>query len=316
MSRHIRPNFFIVGAPKCGTTALASYLSTHPDIYLAPKEPHFFGRDLSFRRALPYRDPKAYFSLFEGRHERMTGDASVWYLYSRSACQEIYELNSRAKIIACIRNPIDFLYSEYYQLRYNGDEDAESFEEALGAESRRKDGLGIPDSTAPGPIEALLYMETVCFSEQLARYMARFGRDRVNVIVYDDFRDRTRDVFDSALRFLGVSLECVPDLAPVNANKAIRNERLWRFMKFAPQPMRAVWRASLPAPIRGRILKWVNSYNAVEKRRPPMKPETRAYLQSALRPEVERLSALLDRDLMPWVDTADGRLPEITEQHR
>jgi hypothetical protein len=44
-----KPNFFIVGAPRCGTTALYTFLKQHPDIFMADdKEPHFFGRDLYF----------------------------------------------------------------------------------------------------------------------------------------------------------------------------------------------------------------------------------------------------------------------------
>ena len=42
-----RPNFFIVGAPKCGTTALYEYLRPHPNVFMSPvKEPHFFATDL------------------------------------------------------------------------------------------------------------------------------------------------------------------------------------------------------------------------------------------------------------------------------
>lgn len=42
----IKPNFFIVGAPKCGTTSLAHWLAGHPQVFMSPvKEPHFFNTD-------------------------------------------------------------------------------------------------------------------------------------------------------------------------------------------------------------------------------------------------------------------------------
>jgi hypothetical protein len=41
-----KPDFFIVGAPKSGTTAMYEYLKAHPEIFMCRKEPHFFGSDL------------------------------------------------------------------------------------------------------------------------------------------------------------------------------------------------------------------------------------------------------------------------------
>ena len=40
------PNFFIVGAPKAGTTSLYHYLDQHPQIYMSPiKEPNYFATE-------------------------------------------------------------------------------------------------------------------------------------------------------------------------------------------------------------------------------------------------------------------------------
>lgn len=316
MSHQVKPNFFIVGAPKCGTTALAAYIGAHPEIYIAPKELHFFGRDLVFRRPIQYQDSSAYYSLFENRAEKLSGDASVWYLYSQCAAAEIHEFNKHAKIIAVIRNPIEFLYSEYFQLIRNGDENILDFEAALAAEPERRNGCSLPNTVAPGPVQALFYKDTARFSEQLARYFQWFPKEQIQVVVYDDLRDRPRETYDRLLRFLDVDheLECLINFSPVNANKIVRSRGIWKMTKFGHPVMRSLWRRMLPAHARGSILRWINQLNTVERPRRPMKSATRTYLQDLFRPEVERLSALLDRDLMPWVDTADGRLPETTEE--
>ena len=44
------PDFFIVGAPKCGTTAMYQWLQAHPEVFVPVKEIHYFGRDLDHRR--------------------------------------------------------------------------------------------------------------------------------------------------------------------------------------------------------------------------------------------------------------------------
>ncbi|NLF38083.1 sulfotransferase, partial [bacterium] len=101
------PDFFIVGAPKSGTTALHAYLGRHPSIFVpARKEPHFFGSDIVSPAFV--RDRDAYLSLFAGATtEARVGEASIWYLYSKRAAREIKEFNPDARIIIMLRNPVD-----------------------------------------------------------------------------------------------------------------------------------------------------------------------------------------------------------------
>lgn len=74
----MRPDFFIVGAPKCGTTAMADYLAAHPDIYMARKEMHFFGLDLRFGPQFFRRNLTAYLAEFDAwKGQRRVGEASV-----------------------------------------------------------------------------------------------------------------------------------------------------------------------------------------------------------------------------------------------
>src|SRR5215471_2980035 len=99
-----KPDFFIVGAPKCGTTAIFDYLAQHPEVFLAPKELHFFGSDLNY----PTRkvNEVEYLKWFESaKEERRVGEASVWYFYSQLAPQEIKQFSPDARIIISLRNP-------------------------------------------------------------------------------------------------------------------------------------------------------------------------------------------------------------------
>ena len=139
----MKPNFFIVGAPKCGTSALYEYLGAHPEIFMSPyKEPHFFGSDLQQR----WRPTKSqYFSCFaKARDEKRVGEASVHYLYSKCAAAEIKEFCPEARIIIMLRDPVEMLYSLHSQSIFSGNEVINDFEEALEAEADRKLGRRIP----------------------------------------------------------------------------------------------------------------------------------------------------------------------------
>ena len=78
-----KPNFFLVGAPRCGTTSMYSYLSAHPEIFMSKKkEPHFFGQDLYDPSHI--RSEVEYLALFDDAKEaKIVGEASVWSLSAR-----------------------------------------------------------------------------------------------------------------------------------------------------------------------------------------------------------------------------------------
>src|SRR5262245_29668254 len=127
-----KPDFFIVGAPKCGTTAIFEYLAPHPEVFLAPKEPHFFGSDI---RSIRQVNEAEYLKLFgSAENELRLGDASVFYFYSNVAPQEIREFSPDARIIISLRNPVDMVYSLHSQLVFSLEDEIEDFETALRAE--------------------------------------------------------------------------------------------------------------------------------------------------------------------------------------
>ena len=208
-----RPNFFIVGAPKCGTTSLHEYLQRHPEIFMPFfKEPHFFGSDLEGSRFRQFRaKPERYLKLFrDARGEKRIGESSPWYLTSERAAAEIQAYDPAAKIIIMLRNPIDMMYSMWSQFRYSGNEQIETFEEALAAEADRQAGRRI--RRVAHCVTGLRYREMTRFARQVPRYFERFGRENVKIIIFDDFRSDTPAVFRDVLAFLEVDPALPDDL--------------------------------------------------------------------------------------------------------
>ena len=140
-----KPNFFIIGAPKCGTTALSEYLREHPNIYMCtPKEPHYFDYDFEQYREVETLDE--YLGLFEAATTEhiAIGEASACYLYSSVALEDIYQFAPQAKIIVMLRNPVDLAYSYHSQLLYASDENVPDFEQAWRLQDIRREGKKIP----------------------------------------------------------------------------------------------------------------------------------------------------------------------------
>lgn len=304
-----RPDFFVVGAPKCGTTAMDHYLKQHPEIFvLERKEAQFFGTDLYSPTFI--RDEEEYLGLYSGaRDERRVGETSVWGLYSERAAAEIKRFNSDASIIAMLRNPVEMIPSLHRQYLYTGNEDIEDLKSALAAEEDRKKGWRIP-STATFA-QGLFYRETARYARQVRRYFDAFGREKVHIVIFDDLKQDSAETYESTLRFLGVATDFRPDFRVVNPSKRVRSQALRNLSKHPREGTRRFARAIVPRPLRQRLVLALERYNTRYETPQPVNPELLESLRAEFVSEVEALSGLLGRDLTRWVEP-QGPAPRPT----
>ncbi len=297
------PEFFLVGAPKSGTTALYACLRSHPDLFLPDcKEPHYFGSDLEGRWFV--RDAATYHALFEpasasaDRPARCAGEASVFYLYARRAAAEIAYAAPHARIIVLLREPVALMHALHAQLHYNGNEDIADFGAALAAEKRRKRSREAPNDNYPP--ELLWYREVVDFAPQLQRFFHHFGRDRVHVALHEDWRRDPERVYRDVLRFLGVRTDLLTDFALRNRSKGVRSRRLHRLLMWPHPTVRRAVRRVIPVAARQAAIRRVQRWNTSRGGAEPLSPALRAALTAEMRPRVAALEALLGRDLSSW----------------
>ncbi len=283
---------------------MAEYLAAHPDFFMAQKEMNVFGADLKFCPQFYRRDQEAYLAAFEGwSSQRRGGDASVWYLMSEKAAEEIKAFNPGARIIIMLREPSEMLYSLYYQFRFDGNEHLPTFEEALAAEGDRRAGRRIARQTYFP--QGLIYRETARYTEQVRRYFEIFGRSRVHVILYDDFAADVEASYRSTLEFLELdSSRIETDFKVINGNKTVKNSAIRALLgdRLVRSTALAVAR-KLPRPIFTMLHdleRRVWKMNERPVRRPQLDPALRAELRREFAPEVEKLSRLLGRDLTHW----------------
>jgi Sulfotransferase domain len=277
------PNFFVVGAPRCGTTSMWHYLRQHPEIFMSPvKEPHFF---VPFRpRFMPaVKDERAYLRIFEGaKDEKVLGEASPSYLTDPGAAERIKAVAPHARILALVRDPVERAHSDYWhKVRYGVER--RSFLEVVRT--------GLAEETTTILIGR--------YPTSLQRYYDAFGPN-VLVLVFEEFAADVRGAVRQVLEFLEVDpgLADEFDATPRNPSALPRNAISRRV--YSSVRLRNLGRAVVPETLHARVERML-----LRRRRPqPIDPEARRLLEETYRPDVERLAELLGRPL-PW-PTARG----------
>ncbi len=302
-NRTRKPDFFIVGMPRSGTTSLYTYLKQHPGLYLSVyKEPHFFGKDLT-STIYGIRAEEVYYSLFAGAGEnQLSGEASVWTMASRTAAAEINAVNPAAKIIVMLRNPVEMLYSLHDLYLRTGNEDTADFQQALEKEPQRKQGSALP----PGCYfpEGLQYTEVGRYYEKVRRLVEVFkskgnpgsveeGAERrqsqsVHVVIFDEFVKGTASSVKGVLEFLGVDPEIPLEMDMKKALAVIRSQVLKQLRHAHPEVRKLV------------VLKPDEKH--MGQARPPMSRGMRSRLQDLFKEDIEKTGRLIGKDLSRWIE--------------
>ncbi len=303
------PDFFIVGHPKSGTTALYEMLRRHPQVFMPElKEPRFLARDLHarFQGSGSERFPqtlKEYLALFaEARPEQRVGEASPSYLRSRTAAGAIAALQPEARIIAILREPTSFLRSLHLELRQNHVETEKDLRRAIAAEAIAPADGGDPLSRSEEPL--LRYTDRVRYVEQLRRYHNVFAAEQVLVLIYDDFRNDNEATVRRVQRFLEIDDARPIESIEANPTVAVRSRRaddLIRALYAGGNPLSRTIKRTITSltPERGRSEAFAAVRRALVYGKPPPPDEQLvAELRVRFKGEVQALSEYLDRDLV------------------
>jgi Sulfotransferase family len=303
------PDFFIVGHPKCGTTALHEMLGCHPDIFMPDnKEPNWMASDMVPRFERPWwgvqpRTLTEYAALFDGASEsQLVGEASTLYLTSKDAAANIAHLNPDAYIIAIFREPAAFIRSFHLECWRMHEENELDLRRALALETRRRQGCAMP-RRARRP-QLLLYSEHVKYAEQLERYQAMFPDGRVMVLIYEELRASNAGALTQILRFLG--RDTTVNIAPVHTNAStifrsrMGHDLLMRlafgvgpYSGAAKRAPKLLWPRSRRQGLVAQMERFLRG-----KEPPPPDEQIMAELRARYKPEVEQFGALIGRDMV------------------
>lgn len=302
------PDFIIIGAAKCGTTSLHDILAAHPRVFIPTREVYFFDVDdihvhpdffyprdglvvhdweRDFERYLDW-----YRSFFEPAESgQLIGEDSTTYISSRRAAGRIERTLPDARLIVMLRDPVSRAYSQYWHNVRAGRVVA-SFEETL--------------RSAPGSL-----LQRGLYAEQLARFDAAIQDGRLLVVFFEDFvRDREA-VVERVCAHIGVDF--LPSMleatrvsnrseAPWNIPLRLATNRVirpWLQVKRNMPNMKGYRRtvdSQRDRPFYEHLVQQVDA-RLPSRRVPPMKPETRAFLEQVFRNENAELAALLGEDV-------------------
>ena len=290
--KQLKPNFFIIGAPKCGTTSLSVYLSEHQEIVMShPKEPHYFSTDIENGRMT---DQSKYLACFaQDKTPIAVGDASTLYLYSKDAIQNILEFNPNAKFIVMLRKPIDIVLS-FHQvaLNYFGETET-NLETAWDLQIDRQNGKKIPKG-CPDP-QLLLYGEIAKLGAQVKRLTDQVKPDQVKFIYFDEFVSKTDKVYWSVLEFLKVNKNHTPNFENHNPTRRIKFNKLTKIVNQAVGLKKAVGIKK-----QFGVAKKIHTVNV--KGSPPkqMSRTLKTTMNVYFEKDIQLLSDLMDKNLSDW----------------
>jgi hypothetical protein len=302
----MKPNLFIVGAVKSGTTSMHAYLAQHPDIYMSDrKEIHFFDCDIhessdSFhgkKVSFPVRNEDKYLKQFQRADDsNIVGESSPMYLISKVAAKGIRDFNPSAKIIILLREPVSLLFSWHQQLLINGEENIADFEEALKQESARHDGQNVP-KTALAP-DYLFYSEIIDFAPQIKRYLDQFPTKQIKVLLLDQIRENPQETYQDVLHFLGVS-EFEADISSKNIRRKVQHP--WLHNLFL-QAKKSSLKRYVPTILRKL---WYRSFNNIVLQRASpqhLDAHVESRLKNSIRTKVKATNQLLHKHHLIDVD--------------
>lgn len=299
----IIPDFFILGAPKAGTTALDAYLREHPDVFLCRKEAHYFCTD--FPGNVNFESFSHYQQIFSDVAEGQTvGEASVWYLYSEAAVREILAVNPNAKFIAMLRDPIKAAQATHGELLLDLREDEPNFEKAWRLQEARRRGESIPLNVREP--RHLLYKDVCSWSSQVERLLDVAPQGNVSIIIMEEFFSDPDRGFRDVLDFIGVRDFALSSYPTVNESKQVKSLWLLKASRelplLYPSAMRVAKRvANILGLHPGRSLhRHVRNGNITNKARPKITSEFHRELLNVFRPDVERLETILGRSLTEY----------------
>ena len=317
MSDPVLPNFFIVGAPKAGSTSLYYYLDQHPQIYMSPiKEPCFFAPEIEpgnfseeFREPVErellalreyldgpmtdrrfgglVREREQYSKLFKNvRDERAIGEASVCYLWSAEAARNIRKEIPAAKIIMILRDPADRAFSQYLHAVTNG-LFAGSFQEMLQASlANRGSKFGV----------LYPFLELGMYSQQVIRYQEIFPPDSLKICFFEDYRNHQESLVKDIFRFLQVDPSFSPDFSKKHLQPQVaRFKALSRFLK-------SHWFKETVRPVVPHfVYPFLRSLYYKQRRSLVLEPADRKRLIEHYSEDIRQLQQLLGRDLSAWM---------------
>jgi len=302
-----KPNLFIVGQPKSGTSALYVMLQEHPEICMCDeKEPSIFAKDF-LEESIKFHGKnifchctsiESYLELFHYKNEKIIGEGSTHYLYSKVAAKYIHDFSPDAKIIIMLREPIDFMHALHSQQLAETREDIEDFEKALELEESRKQGKNIPKRTRCPAYH--LYKTRTDYLNQIKRFTALFPKEQIQVLIFEDFKKDNSKYLKKIIKFLGINENYVPESKIINKNKTVRFRFLYHLVQ--SPGLKTFLRKRIKTKTYFYLKEFIDKIFFKEEKRKEIRTELYQKLKNEFKPMVQELNNYLLKEKFTDID--------------
>lgn len=304
-SQSPNPNVFLIGFPKCGTTAIARFCAEHPEGFIADiKEPSFWSSDFKKGQTMFRLDTlDDYVSLYEAaENQSIILDASTSYITSQVAIERILEFNPDAKFVVMVRHPVQVTHAYHMEKVFNCQEDEPDFEAAWRLQSARQEGQNVP-SVCVEP-KVLQYHSMMSLGTHLARAKDLIPDGQLAVFFHEDFVKEPRRLWLDLQAFLGVEDDGrteFPALGSAHFNRFPKLARLYQNPPSILLPViRALKRRAQASAHRGGIGAHIKKALLSGKKRAPLSEAFKEELHVAFEDEIQLLEKVTGRDLSHW----------------
>lgn len=287
-----KPNLFLVGFPKAGTTTLSTMLSRHPDIFLPNvDEVHYFEtqyKNLPYcgpgdMQSAPLKSESEYLRLYGQGTERYLLDYTPSYIEHPEVAGDIYSFNPDAKIFIMLRNPVKRCFSNYCHQVRKGCEDL-TFELALEAEERRKlDNWGM----------FWRYKENSFYYQRTRAYFDGFERSNIKVITTDELRDRPETISQEVLEWLDLDWADIS----VSGRYNVSGRPNWKHVLLQRLASISAIKNIGRKIVSDEAIKRFKNNNVSKI---DLDPSMEKKLSRLFKADIEKLESLVDKDLSNW----------------
>ena len=291
-----KPNFFILGAPKCATTSFSEYLKQHPNIFIDRKEIKYFNTDFS-KEVRKVHSKEEYLNHFEGAENfKAVGEATVWYLFSDDAVDNILDFNPKSKFIVMVRNPVDLFHSLHSQKLLELEETVSDPKRAWELRTQRRKGEKIPSTCRESKI---LQYERICkLGAQLKDLIEKVSEpsEKIKVIRLSDLKKDPKKVYEDVLDFLGLESDGKERFPVYNQNESLRTQILPKLIYFNKKGfLKKVSNYLKNIDWINSTLKRFNDWNKKDQNRQELDPEFRDELNKHFEEDQKLLGNIIEK---------------------
>ncbi len=275
-----KPNFFLVGAPRCGTTSFYEYLREHPEVFMSPiKGPNFFGEVPNPSFPQFHNNIKKYLSLFSKcKNEKIIGEASHYFNSARAPSQ-IKKFNPNSKILILIRNPVDVVYSYYYSGLIPN--------RIPISQSLRLDHPSVKDM-----------WKNLQYGTNIRRWIKYFGKNNVKIIIFEEFLQNPQKCFKELCNFLEINDTFTPKFVKYNPSAKKKNKLLLKIIRAIPVSFRIWIKNILPDNFLTKIKLFLSKITIKEVIEKQKDPQIEQYIKKRLKNEILLASKILKINLI------------------